>query len=136
MHCNNPNNTKHGGVGLFYKNTLPVKVRNDLAFDESIVIELLFGRKNIFFTVLYRSINCCCNPSLPTFFILNFENLFANIRKENPYAIFFTGDFNCHSQNWWPGSNTNAEGKEIEQLTLSLGLTQVISEPTNFEPHK
>ena len=36
--CNNPNNTKHRGVGLFYKNNLPIKVRNDLSFDESIVV--------------------------------------------------------------------------------------------------
>ena len=136
VHCNNPNNTKHGGVGLFYKNTLPVKVRNDLAFGESIVIELLFGRKKVFFTVIYRSPSfAAATPAFQTF-LLNFENLFDNIRKEKPYAIFFSGDFNCHSQSWWPACNTNAEGKEIEQLTLSLGLTQIISEPTNFEPHK
>ena len=29
---NNPNNTRHGGVGLFYKNSLPIVVRDDLAF--------------------------------------------------------------------------------------------------------
>ena len=36
----NPTNTRHGGVGLFYKNSLPIKIRNDLSFDESIVVEL------------------------------------------------------------------------------------------------
>ena len=30
--ANNPTNTRHGGVGLFYKNSLPVIVRNDLSF--------------------------------------------------------------------------------------------------------
>ena len=53
--ANNPANTRNGGVGLFYKNSLPVIVRNDLSFDESIVVELKFGRKKIFFTVLYRT---------------------------------------------------------------------------------
>ena len=53
--CNSPNNTKRGGVGLLYKTSLPLKVRNDLSFNESIVVELNFGRKNIFFTVLHRS---------------------------------------------------------------------------------
>ena len=43
--ANNPANTRHGGVGLFYKNSLPVIVRNDLSFDESIALELNFGRK-------------------------------------------------------------------------------------------
>ena len=42
----------HGGVGLFYKNSLPIKLRNDLAFRESIVVELKFGCKKMFFTVL------------------------------------------------------------------------------------
>ena len=28
VNCNNPHNTKYGLVGLFYKNNLPIKVRN------------------------------------------------------------------------------------------------------------
>ena len=48
VHVNNPANTRRGGVGLFYKHSLPVVIRNDLSFDESIVGELKFGRKNIF----------------------------------------------------------------------------------------
>ena len=51
--ANNPANVRHGGVGLLFKNSLPVIVRNDLSFDESIVIELKFGRKKIFVIVLY-----------------------------------------------------------------------------------
>ena len=43
--ANNPSNTRHGGVGLFFKNCLPVVIRDDLSFDESIVVELKFGRK-------------------------------------------------------------------------------------------
>ena len=53
--ANHPDNVTHGGVGLFYKNYIPLKLRNDLAFCESIVAELKFGRKKIFFTVLHRS---------------------------------------------------------------------------------
>ena len=32
----NPANIRHDGVGLFYKNSLPVIVRDDLSFEESI----------------------------------------------------------------------------------------------------
>ena len=32
VHSNNPTNTRHGGVGLFYKKSLPIKFRNDLSF--------------------------------------------------------------------------------------------------------
>ena len=45
----NPTNTRHGGVGLFYRNSLPIKIRNDLSFEDSIVAELNFGRNKIFF---------------------------------------------------------------------------------------
>ena len=49
---------------------------------------------------------------------------------------FFTGDFNAHSQFWWPNGDTSLEGTEIDELFTKLGLFQLISEPTNFEPNK
>ena len=123
VHSKNPANTRHGGVGLFYKNSLPIKIRYDLSFDESIVVELKFGRKRIFFTVLYRS--PASNYTSPEFmdFLSNVSNLYTKINNENPYASFFTGDFNGHSQLWWPDGDTTAEGREIENLISSLGLS-------------
>ena len=32
--------------------------------------------------------------------------------------------------------NTTVEGSKVENLFTSLGLSQIISEPTNFEPNK
>ena len=53
---NNPNNTRTGGVGLFYRSCLSIKVRNDLAFSESIVIEINIGKKrDIFFGHVSKS---------------------------------------------------------------------------------
>ena len=133
---NHPDDEPHGGVGLFHKNSLPVKVRQDLMFNESIVLELKFQRKKIFFTVIYRS------PSFkhdsPQFqnFIQNLKSLHTSIKDEKPHAMFFTGDFNGHSQVWWPAGDTNAEGREIEELLNDLNLSQIISEPTNFTPNK
>ena len=136
VHANNPANTRRGGVGLFYKNSFPVVVRNDLSFDETIVVEIKFGRKKIFFTVLYRS--PAFNHTSFEFlaFLSNFRNLYSKIMAENPFAMFFTGDYNAHSQFWWPDGGTTPEGTEIENLFTSLGLSQVICEPTNFEPNK
>ena len=62
--ANNLAHKRHGGVGLFYKTSLPVIVRNDLSFDESIVVELNFGKKKIV-TVLYR--NPSSNHTSPEF---------------------------------------------------------------------
>ena len=119
--ANHPLNRKHGGVGLFYKNSLPINILHNLSFEESIVVELKFGCKKIFVTVLYRSPSF--NHTSPEFqaFLLNFKNLYSKIKAENPFALF--GD-------------ENLEGREIEAMLTSLGLSQVIAELTNFDPGK
>ena len=86
--ANNPANVRHGGVGLLFKNSLPVIVRNDLSFDESIVIELKFGRKKIFFIVLYRSPAFYHNSLEFQAFLSNFRSLHSNIQGETPFAMF------------------------------------------------
>ena len=103
--CNNPLNVKHGGVGLFYKNTLPVKQRLDLSFDETIVLELMFGRKKIFFTVLYRSPAYNVGSIQFDNFLGNFKNLYENIKNENPYSMFFYRQFQ------WPFTNLVEQGR-------------------------
>ena len=50
--------------------------------------------------------------------------------------MFFTGDFNAHCQNWWPGGDTKKEGIAIDNLTSTLGLSQIICEATNYETNK
>ena len=134
--CNNPSNTRRGGVGLFYKNDLPIKIRNDLSFDKSIIVEVVFGRKKIFFTDIYKSPSHCQGSQQFELFLNNFETLYENIKKDNPFAVFFAGDFNGHSQLWWSDGDTSAEGTSIEQLTSQMGLNQLLNEPTNFEPNK
>ena len=52
---NHPDGNRSGGVGIFYKESLPLRIRHDLSFEECIVSELIFGHKRIFFTVLYRN---------------------------------------------------------------------------------
>ena len=49
---------------------------------------------------------------------------------------FYTGDFNGHSEFFWPGGDTTPEGKKIEEIFCTLNLSQVINEPTNFTPGK
>ena len=116
----NETNTRHGGVGLFYKNYLLIMIRNDLSFNELIVIELNFRRETFFFTVLYRSpVFSHTSPAFKVF-LSNFTNLYSKIKNENPYASFFTGDFNGHSQFWWPDGDTTSEGREIFYVHLTF----------------
>ena len=53
--CNHPDGNRSGGVGICYKESLPLEIRQDLSFNECIVSELVFGHKHIFFTVMYRN---------------------------------------------------------------------------------
>ena len=69
-------------------------------------------------------------------FLSNLTNLYSKIKNENPYASFFTGDFNGHLLCWWSDGDTMAEGREIENLLSSRSHSQLISEPTSFVPNK
>ena len=124
------------GVGLFYRSNLPIKVRSDLSFPECIVVELKVKRKSLFYTTLYRSPAYNNNYPEINLFLENFKNLYSKIQVEKPLAMFFSGDFNAHSISWWPDGKNNHEGKKLEELFTTLGLHQLIHEPTNFEPKK
>ena len=102
--------TKQGGVGIFYKESLALKVRHDLACGECIVTELSFVGKKIFFAVLYR--NPCDKVDSPEFtkFLDKFENLHLQIKRENPYTVITVGDFNGQCQQWYPEGDSNKEG--------------------------
>ena len=136
VRCNNPNNIRHGGVGLFYEESLPLVVRHDLGFNKTIVVEFKFGRKKIFFSLLYRSPAYANGAPEFESFLQNFQDLLNEIKGENPYSMFFTGDFNGHSQLWWPGDDSTPGGDRIENVLTFLGLSQLITESTNFEPDK
>ena len=75
LSANHPSNIARGGVGIFYKNSLPLIVRPDLSFDESLVVEVKLQRKKIFFTVLYRSLSAKSNSVEFQTFLRNFRNL-------------------------------------------------------------
>ena len=71
--CNHPDGIASGGVGIFYKESLPLRIRDDLSFDECIVTELKFGHKKIFFTVLYRNPKSKANSPEFISFLEKFE---------------------------------------------------------------
>ena len=93
---------------------------------------MIFGHKKIFFTVLYRNPRAKAHSDEFNSFLENFENLYEKIKNEKPYATFFTGDFNGHSQSWYPQGDTNPEGFYLDNLFSGLNLAQIISEPTHI----
>ena len=117
--------------GIFYKDTLPLMTRADLSYNECIVVELKFAGKQIFFTVIYR------NPSnkagSPEFnnFLTDLENICSRIVNVHLHAELIAVD--C--QQWWSEGDSNKEGIAIDNLTSKLELSQLISEPTNFQEY-
>ena len=95
---NHPHGRKSGGVGIFYKENLPLRVSTNLSFDECLVCELTSGRKRIFLTVFYQDPEHKAESVGFEDFLTNFETMHEKIRSENPFAIFFTSDVNRHSQ--------------------------------------
>ena len=128
---NHPDNVKRGGVGLCIKDSLPSKQRSDLmTLPECIVYEIQLNRKKCFFVVLYRS----PSQNQPQFdsFTIEFVLLVSKMHAEKPSCIIITGDFNCHSTQWWEDDAENYEGKLFQPITAEIGLHQMISEPIHL----
>ena len=118
--CNDITNRKKGGAGIFIKDSLPYKIRKYLAFNNCIVVELVFRRKKIFHIVLYR--NPTNDFGFPEFssFLSTFEDLYANILSENSCTMSFAADYNAHWQ-WRWGGDTNAEWTAMDNLASLIG---------------
>ena len=82
--------------------------------------------------MLYRNPKAKAGSDEFTLFLDNFKNLHEKIKNQKPYAMFFTGDFNAHSQTWYAEGDTTPEGVDFDNLLTDLSLTQMISEPTHF----
>ena len=110
---------------------MPIKQRIDLqTISECVVAEITSGRKKMFLVVLYRS------PSQTSQefgdFLDGFETMVTKIKDTKPHCLVITGDFNCKSIKWWADGDENAEGIELNELTDSLDLSQLVDKPTHF----
>ena len=115
-----PSGSKRCGVGIFYKENIPLKIRHDLSFKECLVSEIHIGKEKIFHFIINRSPSVKAGSLQFDDFLDNLENLRTAIRAEEPYASIFVRDFKEHCQNWWLYGDTNKEGLQIDDLTSSL----------------
>ena len=134
IRSDHPSNIKRGGVSLFYKEHLPFVNRTDLTFtDECIVGEIKHKNSKCFVSCFYRS----PSQSEDEFnnFILAFEQTCSSIALESPLLSLICGDFNAKCTNWWPNGTNSACGLELYNTSTLSGYSQVINEPTNFQPN-
>ena len=54
------------------------------------------------------------------------------MNSEKPYATFFIGDVNGHTQEGYPEGDTNLEGTKLDEIFSKLCRSQIINEPTHF----
>ena len=111
IHADHPKIIKQGGVCIYYRETLPVKIVQLNYLPECLVCEINYNKK-IFIVTLYRS------PSQSTDefdeFLRGFEDETDYINQCNPYFTLITGDFNARCNRWWENDSNNTEGVSID----------------------
>ena len=115
IRSDHPSNTKRGGVCLYYKDHLPVKLRTNITtLSKSIVVELKTKKHKCFITCLYRS------PSQSNDDFSNFcddlELTLSNLNQETPLCIVVLGDFNARIKKRLVTDKDNGPGVELDKL--------------------
>ena len=131
IRADHPSNTKRGGVCIYYRNLLPLKLINIHYLNECITFEIKLGDKICNFVSLYRS----PNQSEDDFenFCNKFELTLDAVSATNHFLIVAIGGFNAKSSNWYTGATITSEGSKIEAITSQFGLQQIINEPTHVQ---
>ena len=131
-----PSNTKRGGVCIFYKEHLPFVIRTDIAhLEECLIGEIKIKNSKCFVTCLYRSPSQTADE-IDNLYLYGFERICDSIALESPFCSFIVGDLNAKCTNWWTRGANNLCGTELYNLSTLLGYSQIIKDPTNFEPNK
>ena len=98
---------------------------------ECLILEIIYGHEKCSFVSFYRSPSQ--TPDHIDYFIKEFDCILDKISTPgNPNLLFILGDFNAKLNSWHIGDHDTEEGIEINALTSSYGLTQIISEPTHI----
>ena len=124
-------NFKRGGVCIYFKESLSIRVLEVPSnLDECLLCELSCKNKNCFIATLY----CTSSLSREEFenFLSNFEVLIKTISNQRDAISIIMGDFNARSSNWCKYDISNNEGVQIDSITTTHSLEQLIYEPTHM----
>ena len=131
IRADHPGNIKRGGVCIYYKESLPVRIINLPNFKKALLLEMNHNNKKVLISVVYRS------PSQNSHefesFLNNFEQLLNEIDRCKPHLSVISGDFNARSSAWWSNDLNTIEGSKLFALTSSNGFSQLINEPTHIQ---
>ena len=126
-----PNNIKRGGVCIYYKESLAVRVISLPDFKEALLLEMTDNNKKIIVSVIYRSPSQ--NRSEFDSFLSNLEQLLRDISKYKRTVSVITADFNARFSYWESKDINTSEGIKLYLLTSSNGFSQLINEPSHIQ---
>ena len=117
---------------MYYKKSLVVKTINISYLQECLLCEVMTDNIRECIALIYRS------PSQNSLEFQNFrsgfEHLLINIEGLKPNFTVLLGDYNARSRSWWASDTIPPEGKQLDVLTSSYGLQQLVNEPTHILP--
>ena len=91
-----PSNQKRGGICIYHKDFLPIKVNNISCLKKCLNFSLSVYRKQCNITLIHRSPSQL-SEEFDTF-LSNFEFLLDYIANRNPFVSIIIGDFNTRSK--------------------------------------
>ena len=129
IRVDHPSEDKRGGVCIYWKHTLPLKVLDIDILQECINCEIKRENKLCNFIVLHSS----PSQAQDTFesFIDNLELNIDAIVAKDPYLIDILCDFNAKLSTWCRSDKSTYEGSRIDGLVSNYCLQQLINELTH-----
>ena len=122
-----PSNTKRGGVCIYHKESLGVRLVKFLNLSQCIICEVFLQNCKGYIGVVYSSPRQD-NVEFENF-LSNFDELLSKSISSNSLFTIILGDFNPRSSSWWKEDKTTTEGTHLEALTSLHNFDQLISEP-------
>ena len=124
LRADHASNSKRGGVCVYYKSSLALRLIDVHYLQECLIVEILIGVKSCNFISLYQS----PSQSSDSFeeFADNLQLSLDKISNQNPFLTVVLGDFNTKSSNWYKHDQTTYEGTKIDAVTSQFSLQQLI----------
>ena len=107
LRSNDPSSRKRGGICIYYKNILPLKVTGVRLLEECIVFYLITSNKLCSFLALYRS----SSQSQDGF--ATFSDNLDLVSKKNSFLIVVVRDFNAKLSQWHDKNSSTSEGISV-----------------------
>ena len=130
LRADHASNSKRGGVCVYYKSSLALRLIDVHYLQEYLIFEILISGKSCNFVSLCRSPIQSSDSSEE--FADNLQLSLDKISNQNPSLTVVLGDFNTKSSTWYKHDKTTSESSEIDAITSQCGLQQLIKEPTHI----